>query len=254
MTGTLTAVGRSGIIQMQPGQSFTYALTVASEESFIGTVQVRRSRNLAGWEPLVSKVGTVDVPLTTDVDSGTIVNETGRVAWYDVAVIDYGETSNGVSYVVAAVTDQVVQTFKNDAGTPILELYEDHVAVPALTVTGALTLTGPLAGSHSVLKTEAATHTVLAAHATKARLCLVVITVDETYAAGTGTLPTIKIGEDDTTEKCLAATVLTDQTAGTVLTRAFTNTATKKIIITSTAAAGNATGGCTVSVIAMPVS
>lgn len=116
---------------------------------------------------------------------------------------------------------------------------------------GAL-LTAGLGGSVSVLKTSAATYTVVAAHGTKNRACLVLVVVDETYAIGTGTLPTVKIGEADTPEKCMAATVLDTEAAGTVLAFAFTNTATKAIIVTTTAAVGNATGGCSVTVLAIP--
>jgi hypothetical protein len=116
----------------------------------------------------------------------------------------------------------------------------------------AAILAAGLGGSASFLKTSAATTTVVAAHATKDRACLVVVRVDETYAIGTGTLPTVKIGEDDTIEKCMAATVLDTEAAGTIYVYAFTNTATKKIVVTTTAAVGNATGGCTVAVLAIP--
>lgn len=116
----------------------------------------------------------------------------------------------------------------------------------------AALLASGLGGSAAFVKTDAATTTLLAAHGTKDRACLVVVHVDETYDVGTGTLPTVKIGEDDTVEKCMAATVLDTEAAGTVLVFAFTNTATKKIIVTTTAAVGNATGGCTVTVLAIP--
>lgn len=116
----------------------------------------------------------------------------------------------------------------------------------------AALLTAGLGGSVSVTKTSAATDTVVAAHATKDRACLVLVVVDETYDIGTGTLPTVAIGEDDTIEKCMADTVLDDEVAGTVLAFAFTNTATKKIIVTTTAAVGDATGGCSVTVLAIP--
>ncbi|KFO67852.1 hypothetical protein ER57_07945 [Smithella sp. SCADC] len=116
----------------------------------------------------------------------------------------------------------------------------------------AALLTAGLGGSVSVTKTDAATTTVIAANATKDRACLVLVTVDETYAIGTGTLPTVKIGEDDTIEKCMAGTVLDDEAAGTVLAFAFTNTATKKIIVTTTAAVGDSTGGCSITVLAIP--
>lgn len=116
----------------------------------------------------------------------------------------------------------------------------------------AAVLAGGLGGSHSVLKTEADTHTVIAAHGTKDRACLVVVVVDETYAVNTGTLPTVEVGEDDTIDKVMAHTVLTNQAAGTTLVYAFTNLATKKVIVTTTAAVGDSTGGCTVTVIAIP--
>ena len=116
----------------------------------------------------------------------------------------------------------------------------------------AALLTAGLGGSVAVLKTDAATKTIVAAHGTKDRACLVLVVVDETYAIGTGTLPTVEIGEDDTIDKCMAHTVLDTEAAGTVLAFAFTNTATKKIIATATAAIGNATGGCSITVLAIP--
>lgn len=118
----------------------------------------------------------------------------------------------------------------------------------------AALLASGLGASAAFAKTDAATTTLMAADATKDRACLVVVHVDETYDIGTGTLPTVKIGEDDTVEKCMAATVLDTEAAGTVLVFAFTNTATKKIIVTTTAAVGDATGGCTVTVLAIPTS
>jgi hypothetical protein len=121
----------------------------------------------------------------------------------------------------------------------------------SLTGATALVASG-LGGSHAVLKSEAGTHTVLAAHATKARACLVIVKVDEVFGIGTGTLPTVEVGEDDTIDKCMAHTVLTNQAAGTTLVYAFTNLATKKVIVTTTAAIGNSTGGCTVTVLAIP--
>ena len=134
-------------------------------------------------------------------------------------------------------------------------------SLPAASITSAMLTSGAgvaalisagLGGSEAIVKTDAATDTIIAAHATKDRACLVVVVVDETYLIGTGTLPTVAVGEDDTIEKAMAASVLTTQAAGVVLTYAFTNTSTKKIIATSTAAVGNSTGGCSVTVLALP--
>jgi hypothetical protein len=78
------------------------------------------------------------------------------------------------------------------------------------------------------------------------------VVVDETYAVGTGTLPALVIGEADTTNKFMAAGTLDTEAAGAVLFFAGTNTATKAITATSTAAVGNATGGCSITVLAIP--
>lgn len=144
----------------------------------------------------------------------------------DVTVTNAGETAIGAGKVTSSM-------LANGAGVAAL-------------------LTAGLGGSVSVTKTSAATDTVVAAHGTKDRACLVLVTVDETYDSGTGTRPTVKIGEDDAIEKCMAGTVLDTEVAGTVLAFAFTNTATKKIIVTTTAAEGDATGGCSITVLAIP--
>ena len=134
-------------------------------------------------------------------------------------------------------------------------------SLPAASITSAMLTSGAgvaalisagLGGSEAIVKTDAATDTIIAANATKDRACIVVVVVDEAYAIGTGTLPTVAVGEDDTVGKAMADSVLIAQAAGTVLTFAFTNTSTKKIIATSTAAIGNSTGGCSVTVLALP--
>jgi len=117
----------------------------------------------------------------------------------------------------------------------------------------AAVLTAGLGGSDSIVKTDTATHTLVAAHGTKDRACLVVVYVDEAFANGDTTATVVEVGETDTVNKCIANTLLVDGVAaGTVYTRAFTNTATKAIIATTTAAAGTGTGGCTITVLAIP--
>jgi hypothetical protein len=116
----------------------------------------------------------------------------------------------------------------------------------------AALLTAGLGGSASVLKTDTLTHTIVAANGSKARACIVMVVVDETYAVGTGTLPGLVIGEADTTNKFMTAGTLDTEAAGTVLFFAGTNTATKAITATSTAALGNSTGGCSITVLAIP--
>lgn len=169
------------------------------------------------------------VPLSGDV---TMAN-TGAVTIANNAVT--AAKINADAITTAKILDGNVTPAKLSAGAGVAAL-----------------LTAGLGGSVSVTKTSAATTTVVAANATKDRACLVLVTVDETYAIGTGTLPTVEIGEDDTIDKCMAHTFLDTEAAGTVLAFAFTNLATKKIIVTTTAAVGNATGGCSVTVLAIP--
>jgi hypothetical protein len=140
---------------------------------------------------------------------------------------------------------QSVETAAIDDGAVTSVKLADGAGVAAL-------LTAGLGGSGSVLKTDTLTHTLVAAHGTKARACIVMVVVDETYAVGTGTLPDLVIGEADDTDAAMATGTLDTEAAGTVLFFAFTNTATKAITATSTAAIGNATGGCSITVLAIP--
>ena len=70
MTGTISAVGVSSVLELAPGATGVYSITNAHE--FIGTVQLQRSQNLATWEPVQSWTGTTGARLTVteDVDEG----------------------------------------------------------------------------------------------------------------------------------------------------------------------------------------
>lgn len=117
----------------------------------------------------------------------------------------------------------------------------------------AALLTAGLGGSATIVKTETGAKTIVAAHATKDRACIVIATVTEAFATGTGTRTLVTVGEADTPAKMWANTVFPNGLAlGTVLVGAFTNAATKAITITSTAAVGDGTGGCSVTVLAIP--
>lgn len=113
-------------------------------------------------------------------------------------------------------------------------------------------LAAGLGTSVTYVKTDSGTKTLLAANATKGRGVLVLVTINETYANVGGAQPTVKIGETGTTEKGIAAATLTGATAGSIFVAGFTNTATDAIIATLTAATVTATGGCTITVIALP--
>ena len=116
----------------------------------------------------------------------------------------------------------------------------------------AAVFTAGLGGAASYLKTDTGTKTIVAAHATKDRACLIVVHIDETYADAGGTQPVLKIGETSTIEKGAAATVFVDAPAGSVFVFPMLNTATKAIIATLTAGLTTGTGGFTISVIAIP--
>jgi len=114
-------------------------------------------------------------------------------------------------------------------------------------------LAAGLGGANSVLKAETTTKTIVVADAAKDRACLVIAVVDEIIADGTGTAPVITVGEADTLDKLWDGTDFPSGTAaGTVITGAFTNTATKAITVGITAALGNGTGGVSVTVISLP--
>jgi hypothetical protein len=132
------------------------------------------------------------------------------------------------------------------AGKVTSAMLADGAGVAAL-------LTAGLGGSQTIAKTETGAKTIVAAHETKDRACIVVAVVTEAFATGDTSRTIVTVGEADTPDKMWAATSFPDGlAAGTVLVGAFTNSATKAITITSTAAAGTGTGGCSVTVLAIP--
>jgi hypothetical protein len=219
------------------------------------TYQPKVYRKQGGDELVVADGGIIRVE-----SGGSIISESGAIMTLPDVALEVGDLALEDAKIIvgnaagkaAAVTPTGDVTITNAGATAIgagkvtSSMLANGAGVAAL-------LTAGLGGSVSVTKTDAATTTIVAAHDTKDRACLVLVVVDETYDVGTGgTLPTVKIGEDGTIEKCMAGTVLDTKAAGTVLAFAFTNTAKKKIIVTSTEAVGDATGGCSITVLAIP--
>ena len=218
------------------------------------TYQPKVYRKQGGEELVVADGGIIRVE-----SGGSIISESGAIMTLPDVALEVGDLELADAKIIVgneagkavAVTPTGDVTVTNTgvtaigAGKVTSSMLANGAGVAAL-------LTAGLGGSVSVTKTDAATTTIVAAHDTKDRACLVLVVVDETYNVGTGTLPTVKIGEDGTIEKCMAGTVLDTEAAGTVLAFAFTNTATKKIIATTTAAVGDATGGCSIIVLALP--
>lgn len=117
----------------------------------------------------------------------------------------------------------------------------------------AALLAAGLGASISYLSTKNNTTTLLASHASKDRAILVVVTVDEALDDGTGTQPTFSIGETTTGVAAFAPTsAFVDAAAGTVFVFGGKNLATKNITVTGVQAVGDATGGITVAVLAIP--
>lgn len=216
---------------------------------------------VAGSQGLYENVGTTTVcnfNLIGAIAAGEITLAQGSILLGNasgVAAATDAKTSGqilvGSGTTLASVAVSGDATLAANGALTIAPASVENSMLAAGAGVGAL-LTAGLGGSVSIVKTDADTHTIIAANATKDRACLVLVVVDETYAIGTGTLPTVQIGEADTINKCMADTVLDTEAAGTVLAFAFTNSATKAIIATSTAAVGDATGGCSITVIAIP--
>jgi hypothetical protein len=117
----------------------------------------------------------------------------------------------------------------------------------------AALLTAGLGNSASYINTKNNTTDLLAGHATKARAVLIVVVVDETFAAIGGNAPTFSVGEESgAADKFVTAASLALKIAGTVLVYGGTQTANKKIQVTGTTKTGTSTGGITVIVIGIP--
>jgi hypothetical protein len=132
MDGTLSAVGSSPVFLVRPGQSFTYAVTVAAEEAFIGTVRLERSRNGGQtWEGECF-VGTEEAPLEGTIASGTVVNSYQKAERYRLSVEEIDEASDDVAYAFTEAVD-VVERFVNAEGVEVLTLTDEGIATPKVT-------------------------------------------------------------------------------------------------------------------------
>jgi hypothetical protein len=122
-------------------------------------------------------------------------------------------------------------------------------------VWGIPTMSAGFGVSNSYIRTDTGTKTLVAAHATKDRGVLVLVTINTTFANGNGAQPVVTIGEADTPAKAMAGTVLVDAAANATFAFGFTNTATKAITATLTAATNTtSTGAYTITVMALPSS
>jgi len=109
----------------------------------------------------------------------------------------------------------------------------------------------PTGVAGSYVKTDSGINT-LAVGTVIAKKVLIVCKVTEDFATGTGTQPTIKIGEAGSDAKFAATTIFTNATEGTTFTFAGSLTAKKNLIVTLTAAVGDGTGGIDVTAFIVP--
>jgi hypothetical protein len=228
-----------------------------------------------GDELVVADGGVITVQ-----SGGSIVAEAGSTMNLPDLALQVGDLALASAKIIvgngagkaAAVTLSGDATIDNAGALTIANGAVDHVMLAAnavevdnilnATITAAKLADGAgvaallaagLGGSHLVIKSETADHTIVAAHGTKDRACLVVATVTEAFATGDTSRTMITVGEADTPAKMWANTVFPNALGlGTVLVGAFTNTATKAITVSSVAAAGTGTGAVSITVIAIP--
>lgn len=99
---------------------------------------------------------------------------------------------------------------------------------------------------------DVGTKTLMAA-AREDRVVHVVVHVTTVFADGTGSQPTLLVGETGTTDKFAAAAVFTDAADESKIVLVGTLAADKALLLTQVAAVGNGTGAYTVSAIAVPL-
>lgn len=136
MTGTISAKGVGVPFLVPPGESATWSIT--STHEFIGTVMLCVSDNNSTWKPLETYTGTVGVPLTGTIGSGTVVNEGPSACWYAVVCSAYDAASDTVTWAIAAVVVDLVKQFLNGRGEVILELLENGIRFPRADLTNGI--------------------------------------------------------------------------------------------------------------------
>jgi hypothetical protein len=204
-------------------------------------------------------------------DNATIYVNTGTVlscSFENIQAVSAGEIAladgkvliGGATGVGAAKTPTGDVTITNEGVTVIGANKIVTAMVQNASITGAKLASGAgvaallaagLGASATYAKATSGAQTLLAS-AAGARVVLIVVTVDETFAAGDTSATVFTIGETDTANKYAANTLLVSATAGSVFILAGTLTAAKALLVTGTAAAGTGTGGITVSALVLP--
>ncbi len=113
----------------------------------------------------------------------------------------------------------------------------------------AALFTAGLGNTEAYPKTTDGVQEFMDKNATKVRACLFIVRVTETFAAGGGSAPTFKLGEEDDDDAFMA--VKNTGTAGDVLVIGGQNTADKKIIVTAAEATDTGTGAIEVTALVL---
>jgi hypothetical protein len=135
----------------------------------------------------------------------------------------------------------------NRFGETLAQLWSSLLVAAGVNV-GASLATGVTAAASYASSTSGA-QTLLASDAPD-RPILILATVTEAFAANTGTKPSFDIGESSTTHKFKQA--LNTGALGAVFFFVGTLSGTKSLLVTGTAAVGDATGAISVAVVALP--
>lgn len=131
-------------------------------------------------------------------------------------------------------------------GTTLAQLLSAMLSAAGVTVGSAFSAAVTAAANYA--STTSGAQTLLASD-TKDRAVLITVSVTEAFATNTGTKPSFDIGETSTTTKFKSA--LNAGALGTLLTYVGTLSAGKALLITGTAAVGDATGAISVTAVAL---
>jgi hypothetical protein len=141
VTGSFSATGASTALLLSPGESVTWATTVAADETFSGRVLLERSRDGGQTWQLVQAFDGRTVALTsvTGSQSGTVVNETTDRVHVRVRCDDAG-ADDAIAYALTDVVD-AERVITNRHGQTVATVNDD----------GSLTIPHAAIGNFAVL-------------------------------------------------------------------------------------------------------
>lgn len=142
------------------------------------------------------------------------------------------------------MSERILSVGGNKASRPITDFVLTNPGLQALVAAG-------LGGAGAWIKTDSGVKTIHAGTAGTKKV-LIVCTVTQAFANGTGAQPTYKIGQVGTDDKFAAAAVFTDAILNKVFVLSGELTASTNLIVTITAAVGNATGAMSVAAFILP--